>query len=84
MDRYGSAAITYDEFFTDWLSSGPTTHAVSWTQGATTTSIAASFPTAQLIEAPNPVLDGKIRNQRLMYNLQHATAESEWSYVFGA
>lgn len=81
-DTDGSAAITYDEWYTDLFSSGPTTHAVAWTVGAglTGNSSAFSFPTAQLIEVKHAVENGH-RVVDALYKLQHATAESEWSIV---
>lgn len=82
-DDYGSATITYDEWFTDWLSAGPTTHAVAFTVSTGVNAIAASYPTAQLI-MPDIRDNGGIHDLALMYKLQHATAETEWLYTLGA
>lgn len=78
-DDYASQSITYDEWFTDWFSAGPTTHAVSLTLGATSGNTAAfSFPTAQLISA-NPTAAGNHLDLTTRYKVQHATADTEFS-----
>jgi hypothetical protein len=83
VNHHASTVITYDEWFTDWLSSGPTTHNISWTHSSGTNAIAFSYPTAQLIQ-PNIRDNGGIRDFMLQYKLQNVTAESEWSITMGA
>jgi hypothetical protein len=74
-----AADILYSEWYTDWFSSGPTTHAVAFTYGAglTGNSVAFSFPTAQVVGINYGVTNG-IRTTTVEYNVQHATAETEW------
>lgn len=79
MDTYASAAVTYDEWWTDLFSSGPTTHAVSWKLGTTGSGNAFlfSFPTCQVVNV-TPQANGGHREIVVDYKVQHTTAETEW------
>lgn len=82
-DQYASANITYDEWYTDLFSAGPTTHALAWSVGATTNKLAFSVPTAQVIDVKEPE-DNKLMDMQITYKVQHATPQSEFTITAGA
>ena len=82
VDNYASANISHDEWYTDWLSSGPTFHEVDWTVSTTTNTIDFDFNTAQLID-PAITPGGGVRNFELGYKLQSTTVEGEWKITMG-
>src|SRR5512139_44072 len=74
LDNDGSAAITYAQFYSDWV--GRVQHEVGWTHN----NIVFNAPKLDIVNVRKGV-DARHRTLRIDYEIVNTTAEADFSYV---